>query len=223
MSVLCFHTPAVILIPFNVFVLSLRVGTTGVTIALGFPNFVITNDRCATETWLMMSDNCARVSLIENVCSPFMCSLYHRCVHCVKGIGLYTFIYNFIFHNSDFRFKFKNSSSNMNYEIFNLKFLTTRYTRSMKSLRDILAQRSQTIGKQFISREFQDYGYRLAQELNDLKNKSLYMKLAKTLPRRLLENARMFVKDATTVRSRARLFMWKLKELRQKRQEEKRR
>lgn len=93
----------------------------------------------------------------------------------------------------------------------------------MKSLRDILAQRSQTIGKQFISREFQDYGYRLAQELNDLKNKSLYMKLAKTLPRRLLENARMFVKDATTARSKARLFMWKLKELRQKRQEEKRR
>lgn len=89
----------------------------------------------------------------------------------------------------------------------------------MKSLRDILAQRSQTIGKQFISREFQDYGYRLAQELNDLKNKSLYMKFAKTLPRHLLEQARIFVKDATTVRSKARLFMWKLKELRQEREQ----
>lgn len=84
----------------------------------------------------------------------------------------------------------------------------------MQSLRDILARRSQTIGKHYISREFQDYGYRLAQELGDLPRKALYMKLAKTLPRRLLEQARIFVKDATTARSKPRLFMWKLKELR---------
>ena len=87
----------------------------------------------------------------------------------------------------------------------------------MKSLRDILAQRSQTIEKKFISHEFQDYGYRLAQELGDLKNKSLYIKFSKTLPRRLLENARVFVKDAVAARSKPRLFMWKLKELRQER------
>lgn len=66
----------------------------------------------------------------------------------------------------------------------------------------------------YISREFQKYGYDLAQELNDLAHKALYMKLAKETPRQLLEQARNFVKDAGKVRSRGRLFMWKLKELR---------
>lgn len=65
----------------------------------------------------------------------------------------------------------------------------------------------------YISREFQDYGYRLAEELEDLKHKALYIKMAKEQPRRLLEEARYFVKDAPNVRHRAKLFMWKLKEL----------
>lgn len=68
--------------------------------------------------------------------------------------------------------------------------------------------------KKYISREFQDYGYRLAEELDDLKHKTLYIKLAKEIPRRLLEDARNFVKDAANVRNRARLFMWKLAQLR---------
>ncbi len=66
----------------------------------------------------------------------------------------------------------------------------------------------------FITQEFQDFGYRLACELNDEKHKSLYIKLAKTLPRHLLEEARTFVLDATTAKSKAKLFMWKLKQLR---------
>ncbi len=65
----------------------------------------------------------------------------------------------------------------------------------------------------YISREFQEYGYELAQELKDLKNKSLYIKLAKETPRGLLEAARSFVKDANNVRSPGKLFMWKLQEL----------
>lgn len=65
----------------------------------------------------------------------------------------------------------------------------------------------------YISREFQKYGYSLAEELGDLKNKSLYIKLAKETPRGLLETARSFVKDADNARSKARLFMWKLKQL----------
>lgn len=65
----------------------------------------------------------------------------------------------------------------------------------------------------YISREWQDYGYRLAAELGDLKNKSLYIKLAKETDRKLLEQARTFVKDATKVRSRAKLFMWALTKL----------
>ena len=63
----------------------------------------------------------------------------------------------------------------------------------------------------YISREFQDYGYRLAEELGDLKHKALYIKMAKELPRKLLEEARYFVKDAPNVRHRAKLFMWRVK------------
>lgn len=65
----------------------------------------------------------------------------------------------------------------------------------------------------YVSREFQKYGYDLAEELGDLKNKSLYIKLAKETPRWLLEAARSFVKDAREVRNRAALFIWKLTEL----------
>jgi hypothetical protein len=65
----------------------------------------------------------------------------------------------------------------------------------------------------YISREFQKYGYELAKELGDLKNKSLYIKLAKETPRGLLESARSFVKDANNVRSKPKLYMWKLQQL----------
>ncbi len=65
----------------------------------------------------------------------------------------------------------------------------------------------------FITQEFQDFGYRLAIDLNDLKHKSLYMRLAKTEDRLLLERALSFVADAHSARSKAKLFMWKLKQL----------
>lgn len=67
--------------------------------------------------------------------------------------------------------------------------------------------------KKYISREFQDYGYRLAKELNDLSHRSLYIKLAKELPRSLVEEARVFVKGALNVKNRVKLFMWKLNKL----------
>jgi len=66
----------------------------------------------------------------------------------------------------------------------------------------------------YISQEFQDYGYRIAMELDDEKHKALYIKLAKEEKREVLERARSFVKDAHQVRSRARLFMWVLKKIR---------
>lgn len=69
----------------------------------------------------------------------------------------------------------------------------------------------------FISREFQKYGYDLAVELGDEKNKALYIKLAKVTPRALLESARNFVKDAHHVKSKPRLFMWRLKQLKEER------
>jgi len=65
----------------------------------------------------------------------------------------------------------------------------------------------------YISHEFQKYGYELAKDLGDLKNKSLYIKFAKETPRGLLEGAKNFVKDAANVKSKPRLFMWKLQQL----------
>jgi len=67
----------------------------------------------------------------------------------------------------------------------------------------------------YVSREFQQYGYDLATELGDMSHKALYIKLAKTYPRSLLENARTFVKDSNA-NSKGRLFMWKLKQLKEK-------
>jgi hypothetical protein len=65
----------------------------------------------------------------------------------------------------------------------------------------------------YISREFQAYGIYLAETLGDYKHKSLYIRLAKTVPRAILEKALSFVKDAKA-NSKGRLFMWKMKELR---------
>lgn len=70
--------------------------------------------------------------------------------------------------------------------------------------------------EKYISREFQQYGYELALELGDEKHKALYIKLAKETPRGILEAARSFVKDAQNARSKGKLFMWKLNQLKSK-------
>jgi acylphosphatase len=82
----------------------------------------------------------------------------------------------------------------------------------MKSIADILRSFDPTEDK-YISREFQSYGIYLSEILHDSSHKSLYIKLAKEVPRAVLEKALSYVKDSNA-NSRARLFMWKLKELR---------
>jgi hypothetical protein len=62
--------------------------------------------------------------------------------------------------------------------------------------------------------EFQAYGQRLAQDLQDLAKETLYMKLAKEVDRTLLEQAREHVLGSKRVRNRGALFMYKLKQLR---------
>lgn len=84
-----------------------------------------------------------------------------------------------------------------------------RTKSNLQPLGDILKKFDWSKNK-FISREFQDYGYRLAEELEDLRRKALYIKYAKEYPRPMLEEARCFVKDALNVKNRGRLFMWKL-------------
>ena len=68
------------------------------------------------------------------------------------------------------------------------------------------------IEDKYISREFQSYGIYLAEQLDDYKHKSLYIRLAKTVPRAILERALSFVKDANA-KNKGRLFMWKMGKL----------
>ena len=90
----------------------------------------------------------------------------------------------------------------------------------MQKIGDIIQKYKLEDTDKYVSREFQKYAYDLAVELGDLPHKSLYMKLAKETPRVLLEKARSFVKDAENAKSKGRLFMWKLSELKKARNAE---
>ena len=83
----------------------------------------------------------------------------------------------------------------------------------LTSIGESLAKYKLDDSDKYVSREFQKYAYDLAVELNDLAHKSLYMRLVKNSPRGLIESARSFVKDAQNARSKGRLFMWKLQQL----------
>ena len=69
--------------------------------------------------------------------------------------------------------------------------------------------------RKYLTKDYQVLGLRLADELEDWDHKSLYIRLAKNTSVDLLEKALYFVKDQTknTIRSKGRLFMWKLKRL----------
>lgn len=92
----------------------------------------------------------------------------------------------------------------------------TKMSSQPTLLGDILAKYKTEDSAKYISHEFQNYGYRLAVDLDDLAHKSLYIRLAKTMPRQILEQARSFAVDAEHAKSKARLFMWKMKEIRSK-------
>lgn len=85
----------------------------------------------------------------------------------------------------------------------------------MQKISDIVKKYKLDDKDKYVSREFQKYAYDLSVELNDLPHKSLYMRLAKNTPRGLMESARSFVKDAQNARSKGKLFMWKLQQLKQ--------
>ena len=66
------------------------------------------------------------------------------------------------------------------------------------------------------SYEYQAYGNRLAEELHDIKHRALYIRMAKNEDRNLLELARIFVTSQKDITEGGRLFMWKLKQLKDK-------
>ncbi len=61
--------------------------------------------------------------------------------------------------------------------------------------------------------EFQQYGVWLCEQLGDPKHYSLYIKLAKEVDRSILEEALSFTKGYSAAKSKPRVFMWKLTEL----------
>ena len=87
----------------------------------------------------------------------------------------------------------------------------------MQSIKSVLNKFNPTTDK-YISREFQTFGLHLADQLDDYKHKSLYIKLAKTTHRTILEQALSFCVDSRATNKGA-LFMWKLKELKAKAKE----
>jgi len=83
----------------------------------------------------------------------------------------------------------------------------------MQKVGDVL-NKFNPVEDKYISREFQAFGIYLSEELNDYKHKSLYIKIAKTVHRSILEKALSFCKDArTTTPNKGALFMWKMKQL----------
>lgn len=71
----------------------------------------------------------------------------------------------------------------------------------------------------YVHHEFQDFGYRLAVQLGDVGHKSLYIRLAKKEPREMLLAALSFAKDYPRAKNKGKIFMWKLKGLRQERKQ----
>lgn len=84
----------------------------------------------------------------------------------------------------------------------------------MKKLGSIIAETKFNRPKN-LSTEFQVFGVYLAEQLDDTKRYSLYIKLAKDTPRGILNEALTYTKAYTTAKSKARIFMWKLKQLRE--------
>lgn len=84
----------------------------------------------------------------------------------------------------------------------------------MKQISELVEKTKKVKRAKNISQEFQSYGVYIADQLGDSKHYSLYIKLAKTMERRHLDEALAFAKGYTTAKSKAKLFMWKLKQLR---------
>ncbi len=95
----------------------------------------------------------------------------------------------------------------------------------MKNLGDSLKEKKNKIQEElfdrhkYITKEFQDFGYRLAAKLGDTNNASMYIKFAKEKDRTLLEKAFRFTIDYPNAKSKKRIFLWKLKQLEQEAKE----
>lgn len=83
----------------------------------------------------------------------------------------------------------------------------------MKRIGTIISETNNPKRPKNLSTEFQVYGVYLAESLGDTTHYSLYIKLAKTYPRALLEEALTYTKGYTNARSKGKVFMWRLSQL----------
>lgn len=83
----------------------------------------------------------------------------------------------------------------------------------MKSIKTAIAEVKFKGRPKNLSKEFQVYGVFLAESLDDTKHYSLYIKMAKEQPRKILEEALNFTKGYYSAKNKARVFMWRLKQL----------
>jgi hypothetical protein len=88
----------------------------------------------------------------------------------------------------------------------------TNISEQLKIFKETIKKR-----QKYVKKEYQAFGLELAKELDDWKNRSLYIRLAKNTDRKILEQARYFVKDQNpgAIKTPYKLFMWKLRQLRE--------
>ena len=72
--------------------------------------------------------------------------------------------------------------------------------------------------QKYVKHDFQNLGIELATKLYDEKHKSLYMRMAKTIPEQILRQALSFALDYPLKygNNRAKVFMWKVKDIKNK-------
>jgi hypothetical protein len=83
----------------------------------------------------------------------------------------------------------------------------------MKSIKTAIQETKFKERPKNIAYEFQSYGVYLAESLDDTKHYSLYIKLAKQINRGLLDEALTFTKGYYSAKNKAKVFMWRLKQL----------
>lgn len=80
----------------------------------------------------------------------------------------------------------------------------------MKSIKKAIAEVKFKNRPKNIAYEFQEFGVYLAESLQDTKHYSLYIKLAKEVDRKLLEEALNYTKGYFNAKSKSKIFMWRL-------------
>ena len=84
----------------------------------------------------------------------------------------------------------------------------------MKRIGTVIAETKNANRPKNLYREFQQYGVFIAEQLEDTKHYSLYIKLCKEFPRSMIDEALLYAKGYSMAKSKGRVFMWRLKQLR---------